>query len=150
MQGDGAKRAPDVFERITPEEAGYSRERLKLLEEFLPTSGSQSLLLAHDGKIFLEWGDFRRRLLVHSVRKALLSSLFGVYHGRGAIDLDKTLGELDVDDTPPSLSAQEKTAFSTPGSECTCSASIRNIAWSWFIEWTPREPRDSTTATSIG
>ena len=109
-QGDRAKSAPDAFERITPEEAGYSRERLKLLEEFLATSGSQSLLLVHDGKVFFEWGDIRRRLLVHSMRKALLNSLYGVYYGRGAIHLDKTLSDLDVDDIPPSLSSQEKTA----------------------------------------
>jgi len=110
VQGVGAKRPPDAFERITPEEAGYSREGLARLEEFLAASGSQSLILVHDGKIFFEWGDIRRRLLVHSIRKALLSSLYGVHHGRGAVPLDKTLGELNVDDIPPSLSPQEKTA----------------------------------------
>jgi CubicO group peptidase (beta-lactamase class C family) len=109
-QPAGTTGPKDAFQRITPEEAGYSRAGLKQLEEFLVISGSQSLVLVHDGKIFFEWGDIRRKLLVHSIRKALLSSLYGIHHGRGVIDLDKTMGQLGVDDIPPSLSEQEKTA----------------------------------------
>jgi CubicO group peptidase (beta-lactamase class C family) len=104
------KRPPDAFKRISPEEAGYSRAGLKKLEDFLTTSGSQSLVLVHDGRIFFEWGDIRRKLLVHSVRKALLSSLYGILYGKREVDLDKTLGQIGVDDIPPNLSDQEKTA----------------------------------------
>lgn len=109
-RGDGTKRQSDAFDRMAPEEAGYSRAGLAKLEEFLAASGSQSLVLVHDGKIFFEWGDIRKRLLVHSMRKALLSSLYGIYRAKGLVDLDKTLGQLGVDDTPPSLSDQEKSA----------------------------------------
>lgn len=100
----------DRFKRIRPEQAGYSSERLKELETFLETSGSDSLLLVHEGKVFFEWGDIRKKILVHSMRKALLNSLYGIYQHRGAIDLQKTMAELDIDDIPPSLSEKEKSA----------------------------------------
>ncbi len=100
----------DRFERISPEQAGYSPEKLEELKTFLQDSGSDSLLLLHDGKIFFEWGDIRKKILVHSMRKALLSSLYGIYQERGAINLQQTLAELQIDDIPPSLTEQEKTA----------------------------------------
>lgn len=99
----------DAFQRITPDAAGYSREKLAALAEFLGKSGSESLLLLHDGKVFFEWGDIRRKRLVHSMRKALLSSLIGIAESRGQIELDATLEQLGIDDDTP-LSAAEKKA----------------------------------------
>lgn len=100
----------DAFERIAPEQAGYSSGKLRELAEFLEASGSESLLLLHDGKVFFEWGDIRRKRLVHSIRKALLNSLYGIHLGRGCLALDKTLGEFGIDDLPPVLSEPEKSA----------------------------------------
>ena len=105
-----AEATADAFERITPEQAGYSAERLSELATFLEASGSESMLLLHDGKVFFEWGDIRRKRLVHSIRKALLNSLYGVHLGDGCIDLDRTLGEYGIDDIPPGLSAREQSA----------------------------------------
>ncbi|MEH0166228.1 serine hydrolase domain-containing protein [Paucibacter sp. JuS9] len=99
----------DAFQRITPDAAGYSKEKLAALPEFLGKSGSESLLLLHDGKVFFEWGDIRRKRLVHSMRKALLSSLIGIAESRGQIELDATLEQLGIDDDTP-LSAAEKKA----------------------------------------
>ena len=100
----------DAFERITPEQAGYDPARLDELRTFLETSGSDSLLLLHDGKVFFERGDIHKRLLVHSMRKALLSSLYGIHEARGEIDLDATLAELGIDDAPQTLTATERSA----------------------------------------
>ncbi|WP_181373067.1 serine hydrolase [Massilia glaciei] len=101
----------DRFERISPEQAGYSSEKLEKLREALHSSGSQSMVLLHDGKVFFEWGDIRKKILVHSIRKALLSSLYGIYVERGAIDLQQTLAQLDIDDAPQALNAQERSAL---------------------------------------
>lgn len=97
-------------ERITAAEAGYSEEKLQALASFLGESGSDSLLLLRDGKVFFEWGDTRKKLPIHSIRKALLNSLIGIHMGEGCLDLDLTLGELDIDDIPPGLTDAEKTA----------------------------------------
>jgi CubicO group peptidase (beta-lactamase class C family) len=101
-------RANDAFERITPEQAGYSREGLERLRQTLRDAGSDSLLLLHDGKVFFEYGDIRRKLLLHSMRKPLLNALYGIHEARGDIDLGASLAQLDIDDIPPSLSDAEK------------------------------------------
>lgn len=53
--------AVDRFDRIIPETAGYSSEKLQALPPFLAAAGSQSLLLLYDGKVFFEWGDIQSR-----------------------------------------------------------------------------------------
>lgn len=102
--------AEDRFERITPEEVGYSTEKLAELAAFLEERGSSALLLVHDGKVFFEWGDIYRKHTVHSIRKALLNSVFGIHVARGDIDLDATLSELGIDDIEPRLTEAEKQA----------------------------------------
>lgn len=103
-------RANDAFERITPEQAGYSREGLDRLRQVLRDAGSDSLLLVHDGKVFFEYGDIHRKLLLHSMRKPLLSALYGIHEARGDIDLDATLAQLGIDDIPPALTDTERQA----------------------------------------
>lgn len=102
--------ARDAFERITPEQAGYSPEKLEALRALLRESGSDSLVLVHGGRIFFEYGDIRRKLLVHSMRKPLLNALYGIHEARGDIDLRASLGTLGIDDTPPALDDTEKSA----------------------------------------
>jgi CubicO group peptidase (beta-lactamase class C family) len=99
----------DRFERITPEAAGYSPEKLQAIVPLLVSAGSQSLLLVHDGKVFFEWGDIRKKHLVHSIRKALLNGLMGACYGEGRLDLSDTLADLRIDDIAP-LTPTEKTA----------------------------------------
>lgn len=108
--GAPAAWAGDAFERIPPERAGYSREGLARLREALVASGSDSLVLVHDGRIFFEYGDIRKKLLLHSMRKPLLNALYGIQDARGTIDLDATLAALGIDDTPPALGDTEKQA----------------------------------------
>jgi CubicO group peptidase (beta-lactamase class C family) len=100
----------EVLPRVTPQQAGYSAEKLEELRTFLTESGSQSLLLLHDGQVFFAWGDVHRKILVHSMRKALLNSLYGIYRARGVIDLDRSLADLGIDDVAPGLTAEERKA----------------------------------------
>ena len=110
LQATALVARPDAFERISPAEAGYSAEKLQALQAFLEESGSDSLLLLHDGKVFFEWGDIRRKLFVHSIRKPLLHALVGAHLGEGCLQLDRTLGELGIDDIAPGLTPAEKAA----------------------------------------
>jgi CubicO group peptidase (beta-lactamase class C family) len=103
-------RADDAFERITPEQAGYSRDALARLRLTLREAGSDSLLLLHDGKVFFEYGDIRRKRLLHSMRKPLLNALYGIHEARGDIDLDATLAQLGIDDIAPALTHEERQA----------------------------------------
>jgi len=102
--------AGDAFERITPAQAGYSEQGLATLRQVLADAGSESMLLVHEGKVFFEWGDIRRRRLVHSIRKPLLHALIGQEIGKGCLALDRTVGDYGIDERPPGLSGVEKSA----------------------------------------
>ena len=92
-----------------PEEAGWSSDGISTAKAIYDTSGSDAFLAVFDGAVLVSWGDVSRRYMCHSVRKSYLSALYGVYAAEGRIDLDKTLGELGIDDDPP-LTEREKRA----------------------------------------
>ena len=100
----------DAFEWITPAEAGYDPAKLDALRALLSERGSESLLLLKDGKVFFEWGDIHRKRLVHSMRKPLLNALIGMQLQRGCLDLDRTLADYGIDERPPGLTPQERSA----------------------------------------
>jgi CubicO group peptidase (beta-lactamase class C family) len=63
----------------------------------------------HAGRTIIQVGDASYPVHIHSMRKSIMSALFGQAYDRGQIHLDATLGELGIDDTP-SLTDQEKSA----------------------------------------
>ncbi len=66
-------------------------------------------MILTDGEVVAAWGNIERTYLIHSIRKSMLSVLYGIYVDKGAIDLSKTLAELNIDDLSP-LSDAEKRA----------------------------------------
>lgn len=72
-------------------------------------ASSAVIVLAH-GQVIAEWGDVERRSSLHSVRKSLVSALYGIAIERGLIDIDRTLAELEVDDVGRALSETERSA----------------------------------------
>ena len=69
-----------------------ARQRLQAL----PTT---SMMVVVDGKQLFGYGALDRPSIVYSVRKSILAMLYGRYVDSGVIDLDRTLGELGIDDT---------------------------------------------------
>jgi CubicO group peptidase (beta-lactamase class C family) len=100
-----------IFEKAeSPEAHGFSSQKLDSLISFLETSGTSSLLIVADGKTVIEWGSSQKKHTVHSIRKALLNSLLGIYIANGTIDTTATLNSLGIDDIKPSLTDIEKSA----------------------------------------
>jgi len=107
---NGPPSTPATSTEISPEQAGYSAEKLAEIESYLASIGSAAFVALHDGKTFMAWGHVETEYPVHSIRKALVSALYGICTARGVVDLDATLGELGIDDIPPSLTDAEKRA----------------------------------------
>jgi CubicO group peptidase (beta-lactamase class C family) len=72
--------------------------------------GSTSVMVVQHGEVVASWGDTARRVRIASVRKSFLSALYGLAVAEGKIKLDSTLADLGIDDKPPRLTAEEKTA----------------------------------------
>ena len=88
----------------------WSTEKLSIAREYANEIGSSSVIVIYDGKLVAEWGDTTKRIKSHSVRKSLLSALYGIAVEKKLIDLDATMDELGIDDIPPSLTEVEKQA----------------------------------------
>lgn len=100
-----------VWERAgSPSEVGWSVKKLAAARAFSAKLDSAAVMIIQDGLVLDEWGATALPLKCHSVRKSLLSALFGIRVADGTINLDKTLKELGIDDRAPSLTDTEKQA----------------------------------------
>ena len=92
-----------------PAAAGWPQAGLDAVRARLANTQTTGFLAISGGRVLMEYGDVQSTKVVASVRKSLLSTLFGNYVASGKIRLDKTLLDLGIDDTG-GLSAAEKEA----------------------------------------
>jgi CubicO group peptidase (beta-lactamase class C family) len=98
-----------TWDRATPEQLGWASPKLDEARKFYDTLPPASLFIVDHGNVVVEWGDSAMKIKISSMRKSILSALFGIYASKGDLDLDKTLRQLRIDDDPP-LTQQEKQA----------------------------------------
>lgn len=103
-------KSENQLEYVTPEDVGYSSEKLDEVKQRAEESGYAAIMALHDGKVFLSWGEIAKNYKCHSIRKPFLGALYGIHVEQGNIDLDATLEELNIDDIPPGLTPEEKQA----------------------------------------
>jgi CubicO group peptidase (beta-lactamase class C family) len=84
-----------------PEDLGWSSEKLVEAKAYSKWIGSAAVMIVDDGVVVDAWGDTARKYHCHSMRKSLVSVLYGIYAKEGKIKLKKTLKELGVDDNTP-------------------------------------------------
>jgi CubicO group peptidase (beta-lactamase class C family) len=93
-----------------PELLGWSSPKLADAKAYADTIDTAAVMIVDDGVVVDAWGDIARKFQCHSMRKSLMSALIGVQVDRGEMDLARTLDELGIDDTPPTLTPEEKQA----------------------------------------
>ena len=93
----------------TPPE-GWDAERLRAAEARFQATKPTAVMVVHDGHVVAAWGDVARTVNVASVRKSVLSALYGIAVAEGRIDITRTLAELAVQDNEPRLTAAERQA----------------------------------------
>lgn len=99
-----------MWEDIDPIAAGWSAERLDAARLQSETLRPTALMIVQGGRVVARWGDTSRKVNMASVRKSLLSALYGSAVAEGRIKLSARLSELAIDDNTPGLTAEEKTA----------------------------------------
>jgi CubicO group peptidase (beta-lactamase class C family) len=80
------------------------------LGEYWETLPPNALVVMKDGRVVEEFGDIDRRIKQSSVRKSLLSAMYGIYVRDGTIDLDASLADIGIDDFPDVLTPDEREA----------------------------------------
>ena len=94
----------------TPSDAGWSLAKLKEAREFSGSLATEAVMVIQRGLIVDAWGDIDRPFELRSMRKSVLSALFGPHIESGKTSLDQTLLELGIDDKNPTLNDDEKQA----------------------------------------
>jgi CubicO group peptidase (beta-lactamase class C family) len=98
------------WERIAvPETVGWSSAGLDAVRDRLGQMSSTALMAVVGGRVVFDYGDVETVSYLASVRKSILSMLFGRYVADGTANLDRTIGELGIDDVQ-GLTEREKQA----------------------------------------
>lgn len=99
----------DEWRAADPAALGWSVAGLERAHAYARDLDTSSLMIVHRGVPVGIWGDVEKRENSQSIRKSLLSSLFGLLVADGRLELDATLEELGIGDHPP-LTPQERSA----------------------------------------
>jgi CubicO group peptidase (beta-lactamase class C family) len=91
-------------------QTGWSKERLGQARQFADSLHDSSVMIVQCGRVVDEWGDTSQKLTTFSVRKSLISALYGIYAAEGKIDINQTLEQAGIDDSPSPLTAAERQA----------------------------------------
>lgn len=102
--------AAEPWATADPKAAGWSMQGLGAVEEASKALKPRAFMIVQDGKEIASWGDVSAKTDVASVRKSLLSALYGIAVSEGRIDLSKDMASLGIDDKAPGLIDTEKTA----------------------------------------
>jgi CubicO group peptidase (beta-lactamase class C family) len=96
----------------SPEKYGWSKEKLAAAQAYANADSihTSAVMVVQGGEVVDQWGDFDKKIDSYSVRKSLLSALYGIYSAEGVIDINQTLEQLGIDDSPDPLTKEEKQA----------------------------------------
>jgi CubicO group peptidase (beta-lactamase class C family) len=94
------------------EKAGWSKDKLLAARQYADADSihTSAVMVVQGGELVDQWGDFDKKIDSYSIRKTLLSALYGIYSAEGVIDINQTLEQLGVDDSPDPLTSEEKQA----------------------------------------
>lgn len=98
------------WEKIAdPTAAGWTPAALDAVRAELSKLSTTGFMAIVDGRVLMEYGDVTVVSYLASVRKSVLSMLFGNYVASGKVRLNKTLAEIGIDEVDP-LTPDEKKA----------------------------------------
>jgi CubicO group peptidase (beta-lactamase class C family) len=109
----------DVFPDSTwqyvqsPETQGWCIQKLIALERFIiDSSHATGVMVIQGGKVLYDFGDTKELCFIASCRKSVLSILYGPFVECGTINLDKTLGDLQITDHDTLLDVEKRATIS--------------------------------------
>jgi CubicO group peptidase (beta-lactamase class C family) len=114
VQAVQAQTAPDVpgkdWQLVSPESEGYSSKKLEALRAWLAAGPTTAMMIVVHGHLIFSYGDTARVSKTASVRKSILSILYGKYVQNNTIDLNKTVEQLGLAEPGRPFLPSEKNA----------------------------------------
>jgi CubicO group peptidase (beta-lactamase class C family) len=92
-----------------PQKLGWSAAKLADAKAMAKEIGTHSFMLIDgSGVVITHFGDIAESINLMSIRKSLISALFGIYVDRKRFVLNRSLAELRVDDRPELTDAEKR------------------------------------------
>jgi CubicO group peptidase (beta-lactamase class C family) len=88
----------------------WSLPKLAAARQYADSVHDSSFLVVQCGRVVDEWGETGKKITTFSVRKSLISALYGIYSAEGKIDVNETLEQAGIDDSPSPLTKEERHA----------------------------------------
>ncbi|WP_337044626.1 serine hydrolase domain-containing protein [Emticicia sp. 17c] len=86
------------------------KDKINEAYQFLEKETQYDAFIAlRNDSVLASWGDVSLPIMTHSARKSIMSVLYGIAIDKGLIQLNQTLGTLNIDDKKAPLTALEKT-----------------------------------------
>lgn len=95
------------WEHVQPEAVGYSSAKLEALRAWVKTQDTGSMMVIVQGRVIFSYGDVSHTSKIASVRKSVLNMMYGKYIFSGAVDINKNVKELGLDDKQPFVGMEE-------------------------------------------
>lgn len=95
---------------LTPEASFTERCREEMAAHLEADTRYDAYVAMRGEALLMRWGDAERPLNLASVRKSVISLLYGIAADRGLVELDASLAELGIDDAPQPLTSTERSA----------------------------------------
>jgi CubicO group peptidase (beta-lactamase class C family) len=92
------------------QESQWDMQKLSLAQQDAERIHSAAVVIVQCGEVVAEWGDPAKKITSFSVRKSFISALYGIYGGEGVIDINQTLEQAGIDDSPSPLTQEERQA----------------------------------------
>ncbi len=87
--------------QVDPEALGWKSQMLDVAKRYYDRLNADACMIVQHGYVVAAWGDVEKPIECRSIRKSFLGSLIGIYHGKGTIDLEKTLASMNIDEKTP-------------------------------------------------
>jgi CubicO group peptidase (beta-lactamase class C family) len=84
------------WQLVSPESEGYSSKKLEALRAWLAAGPTTAMVIVVHGHMIFSYGDTALVSKIASVRKSILSILYGKYVESNTIDLNKTVEQLGL------------------------------------------------------
>ncbi len=94
---------------VDPASAGWNTTGLDSVRAAISRMNSSAMVIVDGGRVVMSYGDLTEQSYLASVRKSVLSMLYGIEVARGRVDTSKSLARLGIDDRQ-ALSAAEREA----------------------------------------
>ncbi|MHB1329842.1 MAG: serine hydrolase, partial [Gemmatimonadales bacterium] len=94
---------------VDPARAGWSTSGVDSVRATISRMNSSAMVIVDGGRVVMSYGDLTEQSYLASVRKSVLSMLYGIEVARGRVDTSKSLAQLGIDDRQ-ALSAAEREA----------------------------------------